>query len=105
MSILDYFKDGKCDLGGLAGYLDGLGHERRVDETRLLGGKQQALLWEAAEGTKPLTLEHFVPAGKPLLEEVIHWGKNSLPVFTKFQKRFCRPQPGAGAPGLWGYNE
>ncbi len=34
---------------------------------------------------------------------MIHWGKNSLPAFQRFQKRFCRPE--AGAQELWGYNE
>jgi hypothetical protein len=34
---------------------------------------------------------------------VIHWGKNSLPAFTHFQKRFCRPKD--DDKQLFGYNE
>ncbi|CAN5755975.1 hypothetical protein BH24BAC1_BH24BAC1_37880 [soil metagenome] len=37
------------------------------------------------------------------MEEVIHYGRNSLPVLSLFEKRFCRPE--ARADELWGYNE
>jgi hypothetical protein len=33
---------------------------------------------------------------------VRHFGKNSLPLFTHFEKRFARPRDGASE--LWGYN-
>lgn len=105
MSILEFFKDAKCDLLGLAAYLDALDGARRIEETRTLDARAQESLWNAADGTEPLTLDHFVPQGIGPLHEVIHWGKNSLPVFTKFQKRFCRPSNGAAPGGLWGYNE
>jgi hypothetical protein len=105
MSIHRYFENGKCDLKGLAQYLDALEEARRIEETRSLGAKQQEALWHAAEGSEPLTLEHFVPADRAPLQEVIHWGRNSLPLFTRFQKRFCRAPREAGTPDLWGYNE
>ena len=41
----------------------------------------------------------------PPLTEVIHDGKNSLPLFSRFQKRFCRPASPLGDTELWGYNE
>jgi hypothetical protein len=37
------------------------------------------------------------------MTEVIHHGKNSLAMFTHFQKRFCRPDEGP-EDQLWGYN-
>jgi hypothetical protein len=39
------------------------------------------------------------------MTEVIHEGKNSLALFTRFQKRFCRPARETNPPELWGYNE
>jgi hypothetical protein len=37
------------------------------------------------------------------MHEVIHRGRNTLPAFNHFEKRFCRPS--AEARELWGYNE
>lgn len=105
MSIDSFFQNGKCDIAGLAKYLDGLDQAKRIAEAVSLNAKQQEQLWNAAEGSKPLTLEHFAPASKKPLEQVIHHGKNSLPVFTKFQKRFCKAAPEAKTANLWGYNE
>ena len=62
-----------------------------------------AKLYEAIKGYQPLTLDYFVPPELPPLTEVIHHGKNSLPAFTHFQKRFCKPE-GDEAGKLWGYN-
>lgn len=61
-------------------------------------------LYEAADGFRPLGLDHFVPSDKGPLTEVIHHGKNSLPTFNHFQKRFCRPSDSAKEE-LWGYNQ
>ena len=48
-----------------------------------------------------------MPSGRADLAEVIHHGRNTLPLptpFRLFQKRFCRPV--GGEPGrLFGYNE
>jgi hypothetical protein len=68
-----------------------------------LNRKKLAAMYEAAAGNTPLQLTDFVPAGVGPRTEVIHEGKNSLPLFTRFQKRFCRPP--ASATELWGYNE
>ena len=86
----------------IAGTLDGLGDDDRLDAVAHLRRRELAALYEAAATNPPLTLADFVPASVPARTEVIHEGKNSLPLFTRFQKRFCRaPDPGA----LWGYNE
>lgn len=110
------------DPKALAAAFDGATHEQRLDAVHQLTGKQQSKLWTVADGFMPLTDEYFVPKDVPPLQEVIHWGKNSLPVFTQFQKRFCRKPADAGAPvashpkagaldakvvsasPLWGYN-
>lgn len=102
--ILQYFaKPDAVDLEGLRAYLDGLDHNARVEACRQLGGREQARLFEAAQGFKPLTLDDFVPPGTDPLVEVIHYGRNTLPAFNNFQKRFCRPENKQGE--LWGYNE
>ena len=90
------------DLPALAAHLDGLSHEARLSWVRSLGAKAQARLFEAAQGFRKVDLLHFVPEGTAPLAEVIHHGKNSLPAFTLFQKRFCRV---AGGAELAGYNE
>jgi hypothetical protein len=102
-------KDKDIDLPRLAEVLDGLGHVGRVDTIRHWSGNVQARLFEAAKGFKPLTMDDFVPSSIEPMVEVIHHGKNSLPAFTHFEKRFCKPKPaaeGAEAPKeIWGYNE
>ena len=90
----------------IAEYLDGLDHETRVTETRTLGRAQQRRLWDKAADNEPLTIEDFVPAAVDPLVEVVHEGRNTLPLprtFRHFQKRFCRPADAEGC--LYGYNE
>ena len=87
----------------LARHLDGLSHEARVTEIRSLTGKEQNRLYDLVAGAVPIGMDHFVPPAVGPLTEVIHHGKNSLPMFTHFQKRFCRPSAQQGV--LYGYNE
>src|SRR5207247_366966 len=89
--------------GAIAAFLDGLPHGERVAAiTDLSGPRLQARLYAAVSGAPPVTLADFVPPDAPPLREVIFHGKNSLPAFTLFQKRFCRPP--RGSDELWGYN-
>ncbi len=90
----------------IAQQLDGMSQEARIKAITRLGRKQLAPLFEASAVNTPLRLIDLVPADVPPLVEVIHEGKNSLPLCTRFQKRFCRP-PAAmnGGNELWGYNE
>lgn len=104
MSVHDFFANEQIDVAALSRYLDDLSGEARAREACALSGKQQARLFEAAKGFKPTKLTDFVPASKGPFEEVIHYGKNSLALFTSFQKRFCRPND-ASKQELWGYNE
>ena len=93
-------------LKELAALLDGLSHEERVDWVRSVGRADQRRLYEAAAGFLPLALADLVPPARADGETVRHFGKNTLPAFTHFEKRFCRP---AGQdpqrPGLlYGFN-
>jgi hypothetical protein len=104
---LTVFLEPKVDLRRISRVLDELGHSGRLDTIRGWDADQQAAIYKAAKGYLPLALEHFVPATVGAMTEVIHHGKNSLPAFTHFQKRFCRPPPvdGEASEGqLWGYN-
>lgn len=103
MSVHDFLRDDGVDLEGLARCLDGLPSARRVAEARELSAAEQARLFEAASGFRRVTLDDFVPPGVPPLRPVIHFGRNSLPVFRLFEKRFCRPDEAKNE--LWGYNE
>jgi hypothetical protein len=105
MSVHDFFSTSAVDLKGLSKYLDGLDNETRIKEARALTGKEQARLFDAAEGFKPVSLNDFVPKDYPTMKQVIHFGRNSMPMFTTFEKRFCRPDGKEGADRLWGYNQ
>jgi hypothetical protein len=87
-------------------FLDGLSHEERVAAVRSIGRAGQRRLYEAADGFAELSLHDLVPPKTADQVAVRHFGKNTLPAFTHFEKRFCRP-PGqdASAPDqLHGFN-
>jgi hypothetical protein len=95
------------DLNRLRDVLDGLGHPGRLATIRGWDRDTQSRLYEALKGFKPVTVDDYVPAGTDALKEVIHHGKNTLPAFTHFQKRFCKPadgSEGAEKKQLYGYN-
>jgi hypothetical protein len=93
-----------ADLPRLSKDLDEIGHAARVWSVRRWTRDDMRILFDAAKGFRPVTLDHFVPASTPALVEVVHDGKNSLPAHTLFDKRFCRPKAAAGGERLFGYN-
>jgi hypothetical protein len=92
------------DIREIVGSLDGLNEDERVKIVVGLGRRQLAALFEMGAEKPRLQLTDLVPAGVPRMTPVIHEGKNSLGVFTRFQKRCCRPPEGVEGE-LWGYNE
>jgi hypothetical protein len=70
--------------------LDALPEAERIAAVRSLSGREQARLWRAVDGARPLRLIDLVPASVPALTPVRHYGKNSLPMFSLFEKRFYR---------------
>jgi len=78
-------------LKELAALLDGASHDERVTWVRTTKRADQRRLWEAAAGFLPLALADLVPPARADGETVRHFGKNTLPAFTHFEKRFCRP--------------
>jgi hypothetical protein len=92
----------KVDLERLSEVLDGLGHEGRVHTIRTWHKPQQRAIFEAARGFRPLELDFLVPSSVGPLVEVVHVGQNTLPMFSRFEKHFCKPAE--GATELAGYN-
>jgi len=90
------------DLPRLSKDLDELGHPARVWAAHQWTRADMATLWEACKGFRPITLDDFMPHPVAPLVEVVHHGKNSLPAFTLFQKRFCKPKeaPPEGSAGV-----
>lgn len=90
----------------ISAYLDQLDHALRWRELERLGRREQEKLFAMVASAPAITLEHFVPVHIPAGQEVIHYGKNTLPLptpFRRFQKRFCRPTEDSAV--LYGYNE
>jgi hypothetical protein len=91
----------------IARVLDDMTHAERVTAIRAAGRSEQRRLYEAVGGQRELRMTDMVAPGVAALATVRHHGKNTLPAFTHFEKRFCRPADAdAAAPAtLWGYNE
>ena len=93
----------EVDLGGVAKLLEEVPPDERIALVHSLSAAEQARLWTAAQG-RAVTIEEMVPRELGPLQPVIFHGKNSLPAFSRFQKRFCRPAAGVERDELWGYN-
>ena len=88
-------------------YLDELEQEARLEETQSLNRNDQRKLYQIANNARPLELEDLVPPDVPNLKEVVHKGRNTLPLpgtFRSFEKRFCRPDE-IDKQQIFGYNE
>lgn len=92
------------DMERLAKDMDEIGHSARLWSVRQWSPSDMSILWEAGKGFRSVALDDFVPPSIPELTQVIHEGKNSLPAFTRFQKRFCRPSDPAAHDMLVGYS-
>jgi hypothetical protein len=83
-----------CDPVKISALLDAVTPADRPAVVRALGRADQRRLWRAVDGFRPLRLTDLVPPSIPALTPVRHYGRNSMPAFTLFEKRFFRP-PGA----------
>jgi hypothetical protein len=103
MTLDQLLADPAITIGAITDWLDAMDHAGRMAAMGRTSRAQQRKLWELSASAPPITLEHFVPANVPPCTEVIHHGRNSLPAFRSFQKRFARPKD--GTPRAFGYNE
>jgi hypothetical protein len=83
----------------IGAFLDRLPEPERIEAVRSLSGKQQKKLYHAVDGYRPLALTDMVGPEVPAMHAVRHFGKNSMPMFTLFEKRFYRgPDADPSAP-------
>ncbi len=103
MSLAEMILKDDASITEIAAWLDAQSHDVRLEAAMSLGKKEQSRLWQLAEASAPLSLDYFVPPNVSDLTQVTHHGRNTLPVFKRFQKPMCRP---AGeSDRLFGYNE
>jgi len=98
----DMLRNPAVDMPTVAGFLDDLDHPVRLAAVRSLSPKHLKHLYDAAASFRKVTINDVVPKAKGANNQVRHYGKNSLPAFTIFEKRFIRPEKDARE--LWGYN-
>lgn len=98
--------DRSSGVQAIGDLLDRLTDDLRSSVVRRLGPKEQCELYEKAAGFRRVTLTDLVPAHVTDFAEVRHLGRNTLPAFRIFEKRFCRlPGESAEEPSeLAGYN-
>ncbi len=74
----------------LSAYLDALTPEARLAEMLGITHGRVGKLYDCVKDAPPLVIDDFFPKDTPDDETLIFEGRNSLPMFTRFQKRFCR---------------
>jgi hypothetical protein len=89
-----------ASLEDVSSHLDRLEHEERIRQVVAINKSEQIRLWELAEKGEALTLEYLVPKSAKALQLFPFEGKNSLPIYTRFQKVFYRLSDGT----IGGYN-
>ncbi len=93
-------------IAEIAAYLDALSFADCKTETHALNRNQQRKLFQMAAKSPALTFEDLTPSSVPPRTEIIHHGRNTLPLpgaFRNFEKRMCRPE--TGGQRAFGYNE
>ena len=104
--LLALIREEASGVDTIAGLLDPLPHGERLVAVRSLGRADQRRLWHKAAQAAPLGMDDFVPPAVGRRAQVIHHGRNTLPLPSSqrlFQKRFCRPAE--GDERLFGYNQ
>lgn len=101
-SLNRLLKDPTTTLADVQQRLESVDFETRLKACMSLGKKTQKNLYRLA-ADNPCTLEDMVPANIPPGTSVTLEGKNSLPIFTRFQKLFAWAPNDAGV--LYGFNE
>ena len=79
-----------ADIADIEKHLDTLSPSARKAEVEALKPSDLKKLYQLADG-RHVEAEHFVPQDLPAGQEVVHHGRNSLPVIGgTFRKRFAR---------------
>jgi hypothetical protein len=85
---LAHLLDARAPAGEIQSYLDGLPVPERVREVLSITGRGVGRLYHAVAKATPISLDELIPPGTR--GTLIYEGRNSLPAFTRFQKRFVR---------------
>jgi hypothetical protein len=88
-TLTDLLREERVTQPQLAAHLDALDSASRVQQIRALDKAAQKRLWEACAEAPAFTVEQLV-AGVAAGTPVIWAGKNSLGIFTIFEKRFAK---------------
>lgn len=86
--LISLLKQPGVKLSEITAHLDGLAHAERVAQVVSLDKAAQVALWNAAENSRPLTLDYLLPPDAAPFAAFPFESKNSLPLFTRFQKVF-----------------
>lgn len=87
-TLAELLRRPEIKLAELTAHLDGLSHDERIVQTVAINSAEQQKLWAVAENSKPLNFDYLVPPDEKALAPHPFEGKNSLPLFTRFQKVF-----------------
>ena len=93
-------------IAEIAVHLDALTFVDCKAEAHALNRNQQRKLYQMAAASPALTFADLTPPSVPARTEVIHHGRNTLPLpgpLRNFEKRMCRPE--SGGERAFGYNE
>ncbi|MEZ4306660.1 MAG: hypothetical protein R3F14_01225 [Polyangiaceae bacterium] len=83
----------------IARHLDGLDPHERLRQVLAVKGKWVGVLYDCVADGPAVSLEEFVPTDS-MGTTLIYEGRNSLAMFTRFQKRFLRTEKNV----IVGYN-
>lgn len=100
--LTELVDDPELGIAAIATHLDALDPAERGAQALALDRAHQRLLYDKAAHAPAIELAHFIGDA---VGEVIHDGRNTLPLpspFRSFQKRFCRT---ANPARVFGYNE
>ena len=89
-SSLTALIDRRADYPAISAYLDALSSDERLAQMLAVDHGRVSRLYDAVKGGPAVTLDDFFPKSIPDGVTLILEGRNSLPMFTHFQKRFCR---------------
>lgn len=96
--------DEAATIDEIGSFLDGLSHSDRMLQLSDTSRGDQRLLWGKAAAAADLNVQDFVPKDVAPKTEVIHHGRNTLPIPGQrfFQKRFALPEDSDDR--VFGYN-
>ncbi len=74
----------------IAAHLDALPATERLAQVLAITGSSVGKLYDAVAGAPPISVAEFCPPELAERKTLIYEGRNSLPAFSRFQKRFQR---------------